>query len=430
MTHFLRQIGLFSMVLLCLNNILGLGLFLLPGQVAAFAGNYSVALYIFVGLIVMAIAWVYTKCSSLYTRNGGAYLYAKEAFGTFVGFEIGLMRWAVMMIAWASLSVGFVTALGGLWPLALMTPYKQLLIASLIFSLGIVNIFGVQTVNRMNNVITIAKLLPLFAFVFFGIFYMGSHASLAELSTSIPIGSFGTAALIIFYAFGGFDALPVVAGEMKNPQKNIPKAMIWGVLITALIYVLVQVICLWILGPALSTSISPLADVANIILGPIGKLLVTLSMLVSIGGILVASSFITPRTPSAMAEDRLIFPKLLDLNRYGSPYISIVISTLLTTIIALSGSFVQLVTISVVSRFAQYISTCLAIYMYERKGLLQPFSSPWKRFIPLFALVGIGWMLMNAEPYQLLLGFGALILGVPLYFLQKVLMRSNAEDVG
>lgn len=424
---FLRQIGLFSMILLCLNNILGLGLFLLPGQVAAIAGGTSIALYIFVGLIVMAIAWVYTKCSSLYTRNGGAYLYAKEAFGRFVGFEIGLMRWVVMMIAWASLTVGFVTALGGLWPLALVAPYKQLLILSIIFSLGIVNIFGVKTVNRMNNVITIAKLLPLLAFAFCGLYYMGSHPFIGDTSIA-PISSFGSAALIIFYAFGGFDALPVVAGEMKNPQKNIPKAMITGVLITAFIYVLVQVICLWILGPALGASASPLADVANIILGPIGKLLVTLSMLISIGGILVASSFITPRTPSAMAEDRLIFPQLLELNRYGSPHISIMISVIITAFIALSGSFVQLVTISVISRFAQYISTCLAVYVYEKKGLMQPFSSPWKRLIPLFALLGIGWMLMNAAPYQLLWGFGALILGVPLYFLQKWLMKEPSFE--
>src|SRR5262245_31339894 len=122
-----KKIGLISMIFLCLNSIVGSGLFLLPGQVAAICGNWGLLVYAGVALMVMSIGWCYAQCAGHYTRNGGAYLYAKEAFGDFIGFEVGLMRWVVSIIAWASLTSGLVLALGSLWAEALLYPTKQFL---------------------------------------------------------------------------------------------------------------------------------------------------------------------------------------------------------------------------------------------------------------------------------------------------------------
>jgi amino acid transporter len=427
--HLPKKLGLISMILLCLNGIVGSGLFLLPGQVAALVGNWGLFLYVGVALVVMAIAWCFVKCASRYSCNGGAYLYAKEAFGSFIGFEIGIMRWVVGMIAWGSLAVGFVTALGSICPIVLLAPFKQLIIIGLIGGLGLINSFGLSTMKRLNNVITVAKLLPLLAFLVLGIFYIDpSHFSLIS-SPALHIGSFGSAALIMFYAFSGFESLPVAAADMKEPKKNIPIAIMTAIALSSCLYFLVQFICVGTLGSHLASSASPIADVAQLLYGHVGKLFVSIAMLVSIGGITIASSFFTPRSCSALAEDGMLSPKLFKQNRFGSPHVAILISVLITTAIALSGNFVQLVTISVVSRFAQHITTCLALYVFEKRGVMNPFDKPWKKAIPVIALTGILWLLFHAELYQVLWGFGALVLGVPLYFFQKWTLKKPEKEI-
>lgn len=418
MGDLLKKMNLSDMILLSLNSIIGSGLFLLPGQVAAIVGTWGILVYIIVALIVMAIAWCFIKCASHYSRNGGAYLYAKEAFGNFIGFEIGIMRWVVGMLAWASLTVGFVVALGSLCPIVLQTPFKHFFIIGLILGLGILNFFGLNGVRKLSNIMTLAKLFPLAVFIIVSLFLVRPSYFLSTESL-ISSSSFGSAALIIFFAFSGFEILPVVAAEMKDPKKNIPIAIMTAIILSSIFYFLVQALCVGVLGSALPKSLSPLADVVEIMYGNIGKLLVSIGMLVSIGGVIVVASFITPRSCSVMAEDRMIFPKLVQQNRFGSPYIAIIISVLLTAVIALSGNFTQLITISVVSRFAHSITTCLALFVFDRKGVFKPFDRPWKKGIPIFALIGMGWLIMHTELYQLYWAFGALIIGIPIYFLQK-----------
>ncbi len=138
-------------------------------------GNWSIVVYIFVSLLVLSIAWSFAQCAAIFNRNGGAYVYAKEAFGNFIGFEIGMMRWAVGIISWASFTVGFVTALSTLWPQALQEPMRTIVILSLLGSLGILNIIGINFFKHLNNIVTIAKLIPLVFFVLMGIYFIQPH---------------------------------------------------------------------------------------------------------------------------------------------------------------------------------------------------------------------------------------------------------------
>src|SRR5262249_25140387 len=117
------HLGFWSIVLLGMNGVVGSGIFLLPGKVMDLAGHWSIAVFFLVTMVVLAIAWCFAKCATLFSRNGGAYVYAKEAFGDFIGFEIGFMRWIVGIMAWASIVVGFVTAVSSVWPSALQEPY-------------------------------------------------------------------------------------------------------------------------------------------------------------------------------------------------------------------------------------------------------------------------------------------------------------------
>ncbi len=419
-----KKIGLFSMILLCLNGIVGSGLFLLPGQVAHLVGTWGLVVYLVVSLIVLSIGWCYAQCASHFTRNGGAYLYAKEAFGNFVGFEIGVMRWFVGMIAWAALTSGFLVALGSLYPQVLQTPYRQLLTCGIIGLLTVMNLFGTKTVNRLSDIITLTKGLLLLLFILFGAFAMNfGELSLSEVS--LPIASnFGLSAFIIFFAFSGFEALPVVAQETDNPRKNIPVAMLSAIIFSSVLYLVVQSICIGTLGDALPFSTSPIGDIAELLGGSVGKFLVSVAMLISIGGVIIVSSFVTPRSFSALSKDQLIFSKADQENRFGVPWVAIVVSGAISCLIALTGSFVELVVISAVSRFSQHATTCAALFVLNRRGQISSFTSAWKRLIPCFALASMAWLLMYAEIYQLACGFAALFLGLPLYFLQARLAKA------
>lgn len=409
-----KKLGLISIILLGINSMIGSGIFLLPGQINALVGPWSLFIYCFVAIMSLSIAWCFAKCSALFTRNGGAYLYARHAFGDFIGFEVGMMRWVVGIIAWASLAVGFVTALGTLWPTALEPNVRSILILSLIGSLGILNSIDFRLMSFFNNLITIAKLLPLFFFVGGGIFFIQKANLISIPYPEIDNHSFGAAALIIFYAFSGFESIVVAAGEMENPKKNVPLAVMSTITICGLLYFFIQLIAIGSLGPALSDSVVPMSDVAEMVLGPAGKIFITLTMLVSIGGVNIAASFLTPRYGSALADDGMIPEVFSKKNRFGAPFLAIALTVFVTGVMALSGSFVQLVAISTVSRFVQHISTCFATLVFYKDKL-----TPIKIVIPLFAVSGIFWLMWQTPFYQLAYGLAALFLSVPLYFIQR-----------
>lgn len=425
-----QKFGLTSMILLGINAIVGSGIFLLPGKVSALSGGSSSSIYFFISALSLAIAWCFAQCASRFSRNGGAYVYAKEAFGEFIGFEIGMMRWSVGIIAWASMAVGFMTVLTSVWLAAGEEPLRSILIILLVSSLGGLNILGIKGVKGLNNIITISKLLPLIFFILVGVFFI-KQSNFTFQTVPLPPGSsessFGAAALVLFYAFGGFETLAVAAEDMKNPKKNLPVALMIVIIFCAGLYYLIQLIATGLLGAHLSTSEAPITDAVEVMVGPVGKWIVTVVMLISIGGINVAASFLTPRSGVALAEDRLVPAVIAAKNKFGTPYLAIIITVILTCFIALSGSFVELVTISVVSRFAQYISTCLASIKFNQEKLLQ--ASNCKRIgilsVPILALLGIVWLLFHASIHQIFIGFSALIVGIPLYFIQKIVAKPS-----
>jgi amino acid transporter len=417
------KIGFTSMVLLGVNGIIGSGIFLLPGQVMAITGPGSLLVYGFVTLIVLMIAWCFAKCAALFNRNGGAFVYAKEAFGPFIGFEIGLMRWVVGMIAWATMAVAFVTALSTIWPPALQEPIRSILLFGMIGGLGIINILGINWIKPLNNIVTIAKLLPLLFFIFMGIYFLfpSQLISSSALTLDFNEGALGAAALLIFYAFSGFENLVVVAGEMDNPKKNLPLAVMIVVAICSSIYILIQMISMGVLGVNLSGSVTPIADAADVIWGVTGKWLVMSAMLISIGGINICNSFVVPRSGESLADEGMLPSWIAYRGSHDTPICAILLTITLTATITLFGSFAQLATISVIARFVQYTSTCLAAIVLgrsERKsqGVIR---KTIELAIPILGLAGMAWLICQASWIQLVWGFGALAIGVPLYFIQS-----------
>lgn len=417
------KFGFWSIVLLGINAIIGSGIFLLPNKAYALAGPFSLVVIIFDAFLAMSLALCFAEASGRFHRNGGPYIYARAAFGNFIGFEVGFMKAAISIIAWAAMANGFATALSAAAP-ALATPLaKDIIIICLMGGLCIINILGVQLSKVINNIVTVGKLLPLIIFVAVGIFFING----ANFTPLIPAGeaaesfSFGAAALLIFYAFTGFEAIAEAAEDMDDPKRNVPRAIVTVMLLVSLFYFLVLAVSIGVLGPELADTTTPIATAATAFLGAGGMALVTAGTLVSIGGINLASSFLTPRVIVAIADDHMLPPLFSKYNRFGTPYIAILFATLVGIAIALSGSFTTLAAISVVSRFAQYVPTCLSILVLRKKDPEHPstLAVPFGPVIPVVAILISVWLLVQADLQKILIGLGGLLIAVPFYFLMK-----------
>ncbi|MDR3673613.1 MAG: APC family permease [Holophaga sp.] len=422
------KLGFWSIVLFGINGVIGSGIFLLPGKAMDLIGPGSVFVYLFVAAVVMTIALCFAECAGRFTRNGAAYVYAREAFGAFVGFEVGILSWAVRIIAWAALAAGFVTALSSLWPPALHEPSRTLIVLAILLGLGSLNLLGVRPMRLVNNLVTVGKLLPLVVFVLVGVWFIAGSRFQPMFPRGLTRDTFGTTGLVIFYAFTGFEGMAVAAEDMDDPRRNLPMALMVVMGLCGTIYFAVQAIAVGTLGPALARSSAPVADAASVFMGSCGKWMVALGALVSIGGINVAASFMAPRTGVALATDRIVPARFAELNRFGVPWVSILATVLVAVPVALSGSFVQLAAISMVSRFAQYLPTCLAVLVLRRRnGLPRGFTIPFGPVIPLTAALACLWLLTKATHAQLLWGLGALAVGVPLFFLMLFLNRNQGS---
>ena len=419
------KLGFWSIVLLGINGVIGSGIFLLPGRAMELMGPGSIFVYLFVALVVMTIALCFAECAGRFSRDGAAYVYAREAFGSFVGFEVGIMSWAIRIIAGAAMAVAFATALSAVWPPALREPSRTLIILALLGGLSTLNLLGVRPVKLVNNLVTAGKLLPLVIFILAGVWFLQGSRFQPMFPNGVSAHGFGTTGLLIFYAFTGFEGLAVAAEDMEQPRRNLPAALMLVMGFCGVVYIAVQAIAVGSLGPALARSAAPVADAASAFMGPGGRWLVTLGTLVSIGGINVAASFSAPRTGVALAADRIVPRKLAELNRFGVPYGSILLTFLVAVPVALSGSFIQLAAISMVSRFAQYLPTCLAVLVLRRRrDLPQGFRIPFGPLVPVAATLICVWLLSKATHAQLVWGLGALAVGIPLFFLM-LLLNSN-----
>lgn len=414
-----KKFGLGSLILLGINSIIGTGIFLLPGQAYALAGTSSIFVYIFVILLAGSMALCFAEAAGLFKSNGGSYIYVKEAFGNFAGFEVGFMKYVVQEIAWATMAVGFVTALAAVWPAAGQGAVRACLIIALVGGLSLINYLGVDLIKYFNNVMTAGKLVPLAVFIIVGIFFIKGANFQPVVPEGFTVKDFSAASILIFYAFTGFESIATAAEDMDNPKRNIPLAITAAMSIVALIYILVQVVSIGTLGNSLAQSETPVADAMQTFLGGFGDMLVTIGTLISIGGINVASSLYNPRGCEALAERGMLPPVIAKKSRHGTPGIAILISALIVIPIALSGTFTELAAISTISRFTQYIPTCLAILVFRKRGMKSTFRVPFGPVIPILAAIVAVWLLCNANVRNLLIGLGAMIIIVPIYFIMK-----------
>lgn len=412
-----RSIGLFDVVGLGVNTVVGQGIFLLPGLAFALLGPSSLVALLIAGLLAFLIALVYSEVGSGFQSTGGAYRYAKEAFGPLAGFEVGWMLCVVCVASWAALANGFTLVLAYFWPAAGQGVLQSVIAVSLMILMATINLQGAKMGSRLSTILSVVKLVPLLVFIAAGLWAFDA----SKFSPLLPPldGRLAEGVLLLLYAFVGFETAVVPAGEMKDPKRAIPLALISVLSLVCLVYVGVFAACIS-LHPELSGAESPVSDAAAVALGGLGGNFIAAGIVLSVLGINAAQALVGPRNIYAMAE-RGDLPKALAQvdSKTGVPRNAIVATLVVSALVSLSGSFAQLAVLGVLARFVQYISTCLALIVLRQRDVERGFVLPGGPFIALVTIALIVCLMVNTAPETLLAGLVAMVLGLPFYYLSR-----------
>lgn len=417
-----RALGKWDLTAIGVNQVIGSAIFLIPAALAAQIGSWSWIAVGAVGLLALAIALNFAEAGSRFEGTGGSYLYTRAAFGRFPSFEVGWLLWVTRATSWASVINGLADALGYYWPVLRAGGVRATLIAVAILTIMAVNVRGIRQSSAVVNVLTIGKLVPLVLFVAIGLPYVTWSALPPD--TALGWNQIAASALFLIFAYGGYEVIPVPAGEARDPRRAVPFAMVTTILIVAAVMTAVQIVAVGTL-PNLAASKTPLADAAFLFMGAGGALLMTSGAAVSMTGNTVGQALSGSRNLYALAEQGDL-PRIFAHvhRRYQTPDVAIVFTSLVALALALTGSFAALAAVSAVSRLLVYAGTCASVLALRRQGPA-PFTIPLGPVVPLIALAITAAILYGATTPQLRTGAYALVVGALLYGAARVLEKKN-----
>jgi len=402
-----RAVSRWQIVGLSINDVIGSGIYLLPAATVALLGPFSLWGVVAAGIVVALLVLCYAQAASYFDEPGGSYLYAREAFGRFAGFEIGWMIWLTRISSAAALSNALADAVARFWPWAGAGMGR---IAVIVVSLGFltgVNIIGVRSAARTGVVLVIGKMLPLLLFVAIGAFYIDPQLAFSgQRPDPHDLQRMGEAALLLLY---------------RNPRRDIPFALITMIITVTVIYGAVQVVAQGTLA-GLSSSATPLADAAAGFGGEALALILTVGATISILGTNSNTMMMGPRFLFALARDGY-GPKILAQvhPRFHTPAASILCQGLIALGLALSGSFVQLALLSMTTRLFAYIGTAAAVLVLAKRYADRPgaLKLPGGPLIPVLALLLCLALFASASWQNIAAALVAFAIGAVIYKLPR-----------
>lgn len=415
-----RTMRRWDLVALVINGVIGAGIFGLPSRIFAIAGDYSVLAFGACALCVAIIVMSFAEVASRFSGTGGPYLYARETFGATTGFMVGWLVWLARVTSFAANSSLLPDYLGFFFPGVSTGLPRAAIIGSVVVLLTALNLIGVRRTADAGNVFAIGKLLPLAVFIGAGLFFL--NPARFTLAVAPGYAAFSQSVLLLVYAFTGFEMAVIPAGEIRNPEKTLPSALAIGMAVVVAVYVLIQVVCIGTL-PELAGSKRPLADAAAHFMGTGGAVLITGGILFSLAGNLNVLVLAASRILFAMAErDELPSVFRLVHARFRTPIAAVFATSAVMMTLALSGTFVYLLTISTIARLVTYGLTCAALPVLRRKP-----SAPAAGFqLPAGGLVAAGgialaiWLLTACKWIELRDASIAILVGLLIYWLHRM----------
>jgi len=369
-SELVRGMGRWDLIALIINLIIGAGIFGLPSKVFHLAGSYSILAYVGCSILMGLIMLSFAEVSSRFSSTGGPYLYALRAFGPFIGYEVGWLMWLTRITAFAAVCNLLVTYIAFFWPAATSSTWRPVLIIGIVITLTIINLIGIRKSAVVNNFFAIGKLIPILLFIIVGLFFIDPQN--ISFESAPDYSSWSNAMMILVFAFTGFEISTINAGEVKDPRRNFPFSMLIVLAFVVIIYILIQVVCIGTL-PGLSNSERPLVDAANLFVGPIGALVITVGAVLSMTGSLNATMLGCTRLPFALAQHKQA-PQILQFThpKFKTPWLSILISSAAILAVSLTYSFITAVTMNVIIKLITYGIVCMSLPALRKNKNIEP----------------------------------------------------------
>ena len=388
-----------ALAMAMVNGTIGAGIFALPAIVSIQLGAFGIFGYLFCSIMLAAIMLCYAEVGSRITTSGGSYAYVEAAFGPFAGFIINWLfffGWGILSCA-ALLNI-VADSLAILFP-AFSNPFIRALLYFIVLGLMVlVNVRGAKQGVRFVQFITIIKLLPLFGIIIFGF----SHIKASNLHWEhLPsLKTFGNTALVLFFAFAGFETSLSVSGELKNPKRTVPLGILLGGILVLIVYLLIQTVAQGVLGTEIAAfKDAPLAAVAEKIVGPVGATILLVAAAISCLGNVSGDVLASPRLLFAGAKDGL-FPKFLGSvhPKFATPHWAIISYAALIFIFSVSGGFKQLAVLASAAILLIYLAVILStikLRMKKQDVDNKTFKLPGGLIIPCIGIAAIIWLLTS-----------------------------------
>ncbi|GAC1476982.1 MAG: amino acid permease [Gemmatimonadaceae bacterium] len=400
----LRALGVWGLAASIVNVTVGGGIFGLPARVAASLGAAAPIAYLVcagaMALIVMSIA----EAGSRVSLTGGPYAYIETAFGPLVGFLAGVLLWLLGTTAVAAVATLFGASAARLAPgLGLATPLGRALLLVAVFALcAAVNVRGVRQGSRLNAIAAVAKLAPLLILIVVGAFAVRPEN--LRWGATPAVGDIARASVLLVFAFSGVESALVPSGEVRDPARTVPRAVLAAMLAVTLLYIALQLVAQGILGADMARyPDTPLAEAAGRALGPAGRTLLLVGTTVSMFGYVSGMTLAVPRALYAFARDGFLPRSLARVHeRFRTPHVAIVIQTIIVCGVALSGTFERLAIVSNVAVLVLYGGCAAASWELRRRdvrgeGMGVPFRLPLGGLVS-FAAIGAILFILSSLP--------------------------------
>ena len=403
-----RRIGLLGSGLLSFNGIVGAGIFALPATLHLQFGSFSPWLFPLFGLLILLVALPFAQLASLFATTGGPVAYT-ACFGRGVSFQIGWLYYVARVTAYAANANVFASYAAAVVPALDGAAGRAAVIVALVGLVTWINIVGVKRAIRALDVVSLLKILPLVTLVLWALVESGA----VEAGSAPQLGALEAAALITLYAFIGFENSVVPAGETKDPQRTIPRAMIATIVATAALYFAIQIAYISVM-PSGTAPDAPLAAMAAVLMGPAGAVILSITAMVSVAGNALGSMTSTPRVTYALAHDKSLPDWFGQVSpRWHTPANSILFMGLLAAVLALTGSFVWLAIVSTLARLFVY-GVSIAALPAARRGAGRATGAGILSLIAAGLLV-CAWAAAQSELRSWLMLAGLLAAGTVLY---------------
>ncbi len=420
------DLKLFDVTNLVVGGIIGADIYVASSFGAGYLGPFSLFVWVVAGIIAIVIALCFAQCAALVPKVGGPYAYAKEAWGPFAGFIVGWSLWLAEWVSLAVFPVAFTRYLMFFLPnleLAYQIGVKVLFVSFL----AAINIIGVRAAGKANDILTVAKLTPLILFSGIGLLYMilNPAVTASNLWPFAPYGfsNFGVALILIFWAYAGFEISTIPADEIKEPSKTIPKAIVLGISIVIVFYLITNIVLFGVRSwTQLASDTAPLASAtaamlgANSTLALIGGIIVGIGALISVSGSDESGMLGTSRLGYALAADGLFPHAFARVHpKFRTPYLAIAIQAGTALVAAIVGNLSMLIATSVFFMAIVYVATSASIFSLRKKTPEPKFHLKGGLLIPSLGVLFSLYIISQCTITQIAAGLLLLLIGTPIY---------------